>query len=117
MPGSYEDLEQADLVVLVGSNLAWCHPVLYQRLAAARAAPALRIVVIDPRRTATCDLADLHFRAARPTDVGCSTACSPICAAGRHRSRGLRRGTAGFERRCAAQQLRADPRRGGLRLP
>ena len=33
VPGSYEDLEQADLVVLVGSNLAWCHPVLYQRLA------------------------------------------------------------------------------------
>ena len=37
MPGTYEDLEQADLVVLVGSNLAWCHPVLFQRLAAAKA--------------------------------------------------------------------------------
>ena len=37
MPGSYEDLELADLVVLVGSNLAWCHPVLYQRIAAAKA--------------------------------------------------------------------------------
>ena len=36
VPGSYEDLELADLVVLVGSNLAWCHPVLYQRLAAAK---------------------------------------------------------------------------------
>ena len=62
VPGLYEDLEGADLVVLTGSNLAWCHPVLYQRLAAAKAArPAMKVVVIDPRRTATCDLADLHL--------------------------------------------------------
>ena len=62
VPGQYEDLELADVVVLTGSNLAWCHPVLYQRLAAAKAArPALQVVVIDPRRTATCDLADLHL--------------------------------------------------------
>ena len=38
VPGTYEDLEQADLLVLVGSNLAWCHPVLYQRILAARKA-------------------------------------------------------------------------------
>jgi assimilatory nitrate reductase catalytic subunit len=61
VPGTYDDLEQADLVVLVGSNLAWCHPVLYQRLAAARAARGTRVVVVDPRRTATCDIADLHL--------------------------------------------------------
>ena len=62
VPGLYEDFEAADLVVLVGSNLGWCHPVLYQRLAAAKAArPGLKVVVIDPRRTATCDLADLHL--------------------------------------------------------
>src|SRR5690606_27579995 len=35
VPGNYEDLEAADLVVLVGSNLAWCHPVLHRRLIAA----------------------------------------------------------------------------------
>ena len=62
VPGLYEDLELADAVILTGSNLAWCHPVLYQRLAAAKAArPEMRIVVIDPRRTATCDIADLHL--------------------------------------------------------
>jgi assimilatory nitrate reductase catalytic subunit len=62
VPGTYEDLEQADLVVLTGSNLAWCHPVLFQRLAAAKAArPAMRIVLIDPRRTMTADIADLHL--------------------------------------------------------
>jgi len=70
VPGTYEDLELADLVVLVGSNLAWCHPVLFQRLEAARSAnPAMRVVVIDPRRTATCSLADLHLALKPDTDV------------------------------------------------
>ena len=70
VPGTYEDLEEADLVVLVGSNLAWCHPVLYQRLAAAKAArPAMKVVTVDPRRTATTDLADLHLALAPDTDV------------------------------------------------
>ena len=62
VPGLYDDLDSADLVVLTGSNLAWCHPVVYQRLVAAKAArPGMKVVVIDPRRTATCDLADLHL--------------------------------------------------------
>ena len=69
VPGTYEDLELADLVVLVGSNLAWCHPVLYQRLAAAREARGTRVVVIDPRRTATCEIADLHLSIAPGSDV------------------------------------------------
>ncbi|MEM9814336.1 MAG: molybdopterin-dependent oxidoreductase, partial [Pseudomonadota bacterium] len=47
VPGTYEDLDCADLVVLVGSNLAWCHPVLFQRLAAARAKRGTKIVVVD----------------------------------------------------------------------
>jgi assimilatory nitrate reductase catalytic subunit len=66
VPAIYEDLELADLVILTGSNLAWCHPVLYQRIAAAKAARSdMKIVVIDPRRTMTCDIADLHL-AIRP---------------------------------------------------
>jgi assimilatory nitrate reductase catalytic subunit len=69
VPGSYEDLELADLVVLVGSNLAWCHPVLFQRLSAARAARGTRIVVIDPRRTDTCEIADLHLALKSGSDV------------------------------------------------
>ena len=69
VPGTYEDLEEADLVVLVGSNLAWCHPVLYQRLAAARSARGTKIVVVDPRRTSTCDIADLHLKLAPGSDV------------------------------------------------
>ncbi|MEM8820074.1 MAG: molybdopterin-dependent oxidoreductase [Pseudomonadota bacterium] len=70
VPGSYEDLETADLVVLVGSNLAWCHPVLYQRLAAAKQArPGMKVVNIDPRRTATAELADMELRLAPGSDV------------------------------------------------
>lgn len=69
VPGTYEDLEEADLVVLVGSNLAWCHPVLYQRLLAARKSRGTKIVVIDPRRTASCDAADLHLAIAPGADV------------------------------------------------
>ncbi len=60
VPGCYEDLELADLLVLVGSNAAWNHPILFQRMKAA-ARDGRRVVVIDPRRTATSDLADLHL--------------------------------------------------------
>src|SRR5260221_383258 len=70
VPGLYEDFELADLVVLVGSNLAWCHPVLFQRLEAAkRARPRMRVVVIDPRRTESCDIADLHLALRSGSDV------------------------------------------------
>jgi assimilatory nitrate reductase catalytic subunit len=69
VPGTYEDLEEADLVVLTGTNLAWCHPVLHQRLLAARARRGTRIVVIDPRRTSSCDAADLHLALAPGSDV------------------------------------------------
>lgn len=68
VPGSYADFETADLVVLVGSNLAWCHPVLNQRLLAAKAARGTRIIVVDPRRTASVDGADSHLALAAGTD-------------------------------------------------
>jgi assimilatory nitrate reductase catalytic subunit len=70
VPGCYEDFEQADLVVLVGSNTAWCHPVLFQRLAAAKEKrPDMCVVVIDPRHTATCDIADIHLPIVGGSDV------------------------------------------------
>ncbi|WP_291827998.1 nitrate reductase [Bosea sp. (in: a-proteobacteria)] len=59
VPGRYEDLDEADLIVLVGSNTAWCHPVLFQRLQRNRAERGARVVVIDPRVTATADGADM----------------------------------------------------------
>ena len=70
VPGVYEDLELADLIVLVGSNLAWCHPVLYQRIEAAKQAnPDLKVVLVDPRRTMTANIADLHLAIAPDGDV------------------------------------------------
>ncbi len=69
VPGVYEDLDQADLVVLVGSNLAWCHPVLFQRLEAARTQRGCKIVVVDPRETTTCSLADMHLAIKPGADV------------------------------------------------
>lgn len=62
VPGCYEDLEHCNLAVLTGSNAAWTHPVLFQRLVAAKAArPEMKIIVIDPRATATSEIADLHL--------------------------------------------------------
>ncbi|HWU01711.1 MAG TPA: molybdopterin-dependent oxidoreductase [Novosphingobium sp.] len=69
VPGGYADLEQADLVLLVGSNTAWCHPVVWQRIEAARAERGTKIVVIDPRRTETAEQADLHVALAPDGDV------------------------------------------------
>jgi assimilatory nitrate reductase catalytic subunit len=69
VPCNYTDLESADLVVLVGSNLAWCHPVLFQRLQAAREKRGTKLVVIDPRRTMTAECADLHLQIKSGSDV------------------------------------------------
>src|SRR6185437_1167483 len=68
VPGCYEDVELADLVVFCGHNAAWTHPVLYRRTGAARAR-GQRHVVIDPRRTDTAEVADLHLAIAPQSDV------------------------------------------------
>ena len=69
VPCSYDDLDNADLIILVGSNTAWCHPVIWQRIEAARAARGTKLVVIDPRATETARAADLHLAIAPDTDV------------------------------------------------
>ncbi|MDG2522154.1 molybdopterin-dependent oxidoreductase [Caulobacter segnis] len=68
VPGCYEDLEIADLVVFSGHNAAWTHPVLYRRMEAAKAC-GQQHVVIDPRRTDTAEMADLHLALHPQTDV------------------------------------------------
>ncbi|MDE1568531.1 nitrate reductase [Aquabacter sediminis] len=69
VPGSYEDLDEADLIILTGSNTAWCHPVLFRRMVAARQRRGTKLVVIDPRRTATGEEADLFLPIAHGTDT------------------------------------------------
>ena len=69
-PCAYEDIEAADLILIAGSNTAFAHPVLYQRIEAARAGnPALKLVVVDPRATVTARAADLHLALKPGTDV------------------------------------------------
>ncbi len=74
VPASYDDLDEADLLIFAGANAAWCHPVLYQRVVRAKkkrkdSDRPMRVVVIDPRRTASCDIADLHLALRPGTDA------------------------------------------------
>jgi assimilatory nitrate reductase catalytic subunit len=69
VPGCYEDLDKADLLVLVGSNAAWCHPVLFQRMIANKQTRGARMIVIDPRRTDTSEDAELFLGLKPGTDT------------------------------------------------
>ncbi|WP_296404532.1 nitrate reductase [Psychrobacter sp.] len=70
VPGSYTDFEDCDLLVLIGSNMAWCHPILFGRfLKAKQENPNKKLIVIDPRRTDSCEFADLHLPLAPGTDT------------------------------------------------
>jgi assimilatory nitrate reductase catalytic subunit len=69
VPGCYDDFDKADAIVFVGSNAAWCHPVLLQRAEQAKARRGARIVAIDPRRSATAELSDLHLPIAPGADA------------------------------------------------
>lgn len=69
-PGCYDDIEHADCILIAGSNAAWAHPVLFRRIEdAKRARPELKVIVIDPRRTATAEIADQHLAILPGTDV------------------------------------------------
>lgn len=76
---SYDDLDAAELIVLVGSNTAWCHPIVYQRIMAARATFGTKLVVVDPRRTETAEEADLHLAIRPGSDVALMTGLLAYC--------------------------------------
>ena len=70
VPVSYDDIELADCFLIAGANPAWCHPILFRRLEAHKAAnPKTKVIVVDPRETATCSIADLHLQILPGTDV------------------------------------------------
>ena len=70
VPVCYDDIELADCFLVTGANPAWCHPILWRRVEAHKAAnPDVKIVVVDPRSTDTCGLADLHLQLIPGTDV------------------------------------------------
>jgi ferredoxin-nitrate reductase len=69
-PGCYDDIELADVILIIGSNTAEAHPVTFDRIRASKKVkPAQQIVVIDPRRTATADGADLYLPVAPGGDI------------------------------------------------
>ena len=70
VPVSYEDIDHTDLIVIVGANTAWTHPILFRRIQQAREAnPNVKLVVIDPRKTITAEQADLHLQIENDGDV------------------------------------------------
>ncbi|HQR96818.1 MAG TPA: molybdopterin-dependent oxidoreductase, partial [Thiotrichales bacterium] len=70
VPASYDDLDACDLLVMVGSNAAWAHPILFQQMAKSkRENPHKKIVLIDPRLTDSADIADLHLPLLPGTDA------------------------------------------------
>ena len=70
VPVSYADIELADCFFVTGANPAWCHPILWRRVEAHKAAhPGTKIIVADPRRTDSCALADLHLPLNPGTDI------------------------------------------------
>jgi len=70
VPISYDDIEIADCIFVAGANPAWCHPILWRRVEAAKAKnPGMKIIVSDPRRTQTCSIADVHLQLNPGTDI------------------------------------------------
>lgn len=80
VPARYDDIDAADLIVLVGSNTAWCHPIVYQRIRA-RCDAGAKLVVIDPRRTETAEEADLHLAIRPGSDVALMNGALAWCHA------------------------------------
>ncbi len=70
VPIAYEDIELADCFLIAGANPAWCHPILFRRLEKHKEEnPNVKIIVVDPRKTQTCALADIHLQILPGTDV------------------------------------------------
>jgi ferredoxin-nitrate reductase len=71
-PTCYDDLDEADLLLVIGSNTAEAHPVLFDRIRERRRSAMAnrpRLIVIDPRRTPTAEAADLHVPIAPGGDI------------------------------------------------
>lgn len=70
VPASYADIELADCFFITGANPAWCHPIIFRRIEAHKAAnPEVKIIVADPRKTQTCSQADIHLQLNPGTDI------------------------------------------------
>ena len=121
-PGSYEDFDHADVFLVIGSNMADCHPILFLRMMD-RVKAGAKLIVVDPRRTATADKADLFLQikpghrpgaAQRPAAPAASRTAHTDAGVHRRAHRGLG-GDAGLPRRLPAR--RRSPRSPASRRP
>ena len=98
VPGCYEDLDEADMLVLVGSNAAWCHPILFQRMMKAHETRGATIVTIDVRNTATAESGDFALAIAPGQDSALFSGLLVYLADNNHLDRAyIERHTEGFE--------------------
>ncbi|PPK95357.1 NADPH-dependent sulfite reductase flavoprotein alpha-component [Kineococcus xinjiangensis] len=82
-PGSYDDLDAADVFLVIGSNMADCHPILFLRMMD-RVKAGAKLIVVDPRRTATAEKADLFLQIAPGTDLALLNGLLHLLVAGGH---------------------------------
>ncbi|MFD4277968.1 bifunctional nitrate reductase/sulfite reductase flavoprotein subunit alpha [Streptomyces cyaneofuscatus] len=68
-PGSYQDFDRADAFFVVGANMADCHPILFLRMMDRIKSAGAKLIVVDPRRNATADKADLFLQIRPGTDL------------------------------------------------
>lgn len=79
VPVSYNDIELADCFFITGANPAWCHPILFRRLEAHKKAnPNVKIIVADPRKTQSCNIADIHLQLNPGTDITLNNALAKL---------------------------------------
>ncbi|MFF4210236.1 molybdopterin-dependent oxidoreductase [Streptomyces sp. NPDC001796] len=96
-PGSYDDLDEADAFLVIGSNMADCHPILFLRLMD-RVKAGAKLIVVDPRRTATAAKADLFLQIRPGTDLALLNGLLHLLHENRHTDEGfIARHTEGWE--------------------
>jgi nitrate reductase NapA len=80
--GCYEDVDHADVMLLVGSNAAEAHPILFERMARRKqTGSGVKVIVLDPRKTPTARIADLHLSFAPGTDLAILNAMANVLVA------------------------------------
>ncbi|MBP6385275.1 MAG: molybdopterin-dependent oxidoreductase [Pseudarcicella sp.] len=79
VPVCYDDIELADTFFVTGANPAWCHPIIWRRVESHKQAnPNIKIIVVDPRKTQTASMADLHLQIQPGTDIALTNAIGRI---------------------------------------
>jgi nitrate reductase NapA len=77
--GCYEDIDHADVFFIIGSNTAEAHPILFERIVKRQTAdPAAKVIVLDPRRTPTSRIANLHISFTPGTDMAILNAMANV---------------------------------------